>query len=325
LAPKVSRRKKILLALLALLLLLLAILFGWYLTNRKPLSELPGLRNEGMPHYAFSMYGTTRPLGVAVSPSGERIYVTESDGSRLVKVFNRGGKQVGILQPPKAAGASHVPVYVAVHPITGAVYVSDRMTQSIYVYDVKGKRSTFSPGGKLGGGWQPLGLTFDKGGNLYVTDVSSKPHRVLQFGPDGKLLRTLGAKAGLSFPNGIGMDNKGTAYVGDSNNGRVVSLDAAGTLTSLINRGVGQGDVGLPRGVAIDSRNRLYVVDTSSHFIKVYRLGATKVPSVTFLGSFGDEGQLDGKFEYPNGVAVDTKGRVYVTDRENNRVQVWSY
>jgi DNA-binding beta-propeller fold protein YncE len=44
-----------------------------------------------------------------------------------------------------------------------------------------------------------------------------------------------------------------------------------------------------------------------------------------YLADFGVEGVDDGEFEYPNGVAVDDRARVYVTDRENNRVQVWGY
>ncbi|MHB8275070.1 MAG: NHL repeat-containing protein [Dermatophilaceae bacterium] len=318
------RRKRILLALLALLVLLFAILFGWYLSTRKPLSQLPGLTQEKLPHYVSSFYGVTRPMGVAVSPSGERIYVTESDGTRLVRVYDKAGNKVGTLAPPKSTGAGHVPVYVAVDPVTSNVYVSDRPTQAVYIYDAKGAYlRTFAPRGDLGGGWQPLGLAFDKPGNLYVTDVSSTVHRVLVFGRDGTLRRTLGSTGKLSFPNGIAIDPQGTAYVSDSNNGRLVTFDPAGTLGVKINRGVGQGDLGLPRGVAIDTSNRLYVVDTSAHAVKIYRLAASKAP--TFIGSFGDEGSLDGTFEYPNGVATDTRSRIYVTDRENNRVQVWSY
>jgi len=33
----------------------------------------------------------------------------------------------------------------------------------------------------------------------------------------------------------------------------------------------------------------------------------------------------DGEFNFPNGLALDSTGRLYVTDRENNRVQVWGY
>ena len=39
----------------------------------------------------------------------------------------------------------------------------------------------------------------------------------------------------------------------------------------------------------------------------------------------GGEGVADGQFEYPNSVAIDARGRVYVADTFNDRVQVWSY
>lgn len=318
------RRKRILLALLALLILLAAIV-GWWLWTH-PDEPLPGLTKDKLPQYSFSLYGTEGPMGVAVSPSGERIYVTSSEGIKAVQVYDRKGKTVGTLAPPKSTGASHVPVYVAVDPITSDVYVSDRASQAVYVYDAKGAYlRAFAPTGDLAGGWQPLGLAFDKRGALYVTDVSGSSHRVLVFGRDGALVRTLGTGGRLSFPNGIAIGPGGTVNVSDSNNGRLVIFDQAGKLVATVNRGVGQGDLGLPRGAAIDKENRLYVVDTSAHEVKVYRIAAGKSTLPTFIGTFGQEGQLDGTFEYPNGVATDSSSRVYVTDRENNRVQVWSY
>ena len=155
--------------------------------------------------------------------------------------------------------------------------------------------------------------------------MSGATHRVLVFGRDGALVRTLGAGGRLSFPNGIAIAPSGAVHVSDSNNGRLVIFDQAGKLVATVNRGVGQGDLGLPRGTAIDTKNRLYVVDTSAHEVKVYRIAPGKAALPTFIGTFGQEGQLDGTFEYPNGVATDSSSRVYVTDRENNRVQVWSY
>jgi DNA-binding beta-propeller fold protein YncE len=321
-----SKRWKI--TLLIILLLIFALLVGWYLLHRKPLSELPGLSRAKVPHYEFSIYGTSHPLGVAVTPSGGRIYVTDTDGDRLVRVFDHSGKSVGTLKPPASTGASHAPVYAAINPKTNTVYVSDRLTSSVYIYDAKGAFvRAFAPKAKLDGGWAPLGLAFDPDGNLYVTDVrgpTSATHRVLVFGPDGTLLRTLGSGA-LSFPNGIVVDPRGNVDVSDSNNGRLVIFNPAGKVTAAINRGIGEGDLGMPRGTAIDDSGRLFVVDTADHMLRVYSLGSSKHETPKYIGSVGGEGQVDGRFEYPNGVATDVRAHIYVTDRENNRVQVWGY
>lgn len=321
-----TRRRRIAAFILVGLLLLVFIgITVFYFTTRKPLTTIPGITREDVPHYVFSIYGVSRPMGVAVSPSGDRIYVTESDGTRLVRVFDRAGKPVGALQAPPS-GATHIPVYVAINPVTRDVYVSDRPARAVYVYNEKGVyRGEFHPRGNLGGGWEPLGLAFDADGALYATDVSGPYHRLLVFRRDGTLLRTLGAPKQFSFPNGIVVDGRGTVFLTDSNNGRLVVFDAEGTLSTTIGRGVGAGDLGLPRGVAIGDGGRLYVVETASHEVKVFRLRGTAAQPPRYVGSFGVEGQANGAFEYPNGVAADGRARVYVTDRENNRVQVWSY
>jgi tripartite motif-containing protein 71 len=327
-APVASKRRRWLivgLSIVTLLVLLLALLSIWALHTRKPLTTLPGIGKD-VPHYAFSIYGMTQPLGVAVTKSGNRIYVTESGGTREVKVYDRSGKPVGALKPPKSTGAAHVPVYVAISPVNGDVYVSDRVAAEVYVYDSDGKfLRTFQPKGDIGPGWAPLGLAFDGKGRLYVTDVRADPHRVLVFDEDDTLERAIGVDDGLSFPNGVTVDAHGRIEVSDSNNGRVLVFDADGEQLAAITRGVGRGDLGLPRGATVDSNGLLYVVDTFNHAVRIYRVGTAKSPLPTYIDSFGDEGTLDGLFEYPNGIATDTRARVYVTDRENNRLQVWTY
>ena len=325
---KKGRRNAKKIAALVILLLLLAALFGWYLMNRKPLSELPGLSTTKLPHYQSSIYGATKPLGVAVSASGDRIYVTESDGERVVRVYDRAGKPSGTLKPASSTGREHLPMYVAISPTTQDVYVSDRFTASIYVYDAKGTYlRTFAPKGDLGGKWNPLGLAFGPDGSLYVTDIrglTAKTHRVVVFGPDGLLVRSMGAPGQLNFPNGIVVDGQGNIEVSDSNNGRLVVFGQYGKMLATISQGIGEGDLGLPRGAAVDDVGRLFVADTADHMVRVYTVEKSKA-TPTYVGSFGGEGQLDGTFEYPNGVATDKRAHIYITDRENNRVQVWGY
>ena len=70
---RLRRRRK-----LALLLLLLGVLGifvligGLYMVTRKPLTDLPipGISNAKLPQYVFSIYGVSRPIGVAVSQIG---------------------------------------------------------------------------------------------------------------------------------------------------------------------------------------------------------------------------------------------------------------
>src|SRR5450756_689315 len=92
---KMSKKRKSMIAALLIALVILALLFVWYLMNRKPLSELPGLTSTTMPHYEFSIYGMTEPVGVAANASGDRIYVTETAGENLVRVYDAKGKALG--------------------------------------------------------------------------------------------------------------------------------------------------------------------------------------------------------------------------------------
>ena len=99
--------------------------------------------------------------------------------------------------------------------------------------------------------------------------MSGPFNRVHEFGPDGKLVRTIGEAGMFSFPNGVAVDAAGNLYVTDSNHGRLVVFDPSGQQRGFIKRGPGQGDLGLPRGTAIDDQGRVYVVDTTSHSVQL--------------------------------------------------------
>jgi len=323
---RVDRRKLLLLAVLAAAAVMLMIFSAWYLLFRKPITEfpLPPIGVEPMPGYAYSVYGANSPTGVAVTADGSRIYATQTSGDSAVFIFDGRGSQVGALVPPNT-GTSHVFVYVAVNPLNGDVYVSDRPAGQIHIYSPDDEYvRTFEPPESLVG-WQPLGLSFDGAGNLFVTDVSLQ--RVHEFDAQGTLVRTIGATGQFNFPNSVVKDANGLIYVADSNNGRVVVLDPTGSQMSVLRRGPDDSDLGLPRGMAIDDQQRLFVVDATDQSVKVYRPAADPAVSAspTFIGLFGVGGTGDGAFHFPNAVATDTRGRVYVADWDNDRVQVWTY
>jgi DNA-binding beta-propeller fold protein YncE len=321
------RRKAIFLLVLLGLLATLTTIALWYFLFRQPVTALPlpGIPQVEVPAYSTAVYGAQRPSGVAVSPSGDRIYVTQSEGSRVGLVFDAAGTKLGTMAPPEATGTDHAPVYAAVDPLTSEVYVSDRLTGAIYIYDRDGAyQRTFTLAAQRPG-WQPLGLAFDSKGNLYVTDLSGPFQKVLVIDRAAAVVRTLGENDKLSFPNGVAVDGTGNVYVSDSNNGRLLMYGADGKVRAQIGRGSGQGNLGLPRGLAVDGSGRVFVADSTGQGVFVYRAPAGDERRLQYLGYVGGEGVSDGMFEYPNSVAIDARGRVYVADTFNDRVQIWSY
>jgi tripartite motif-containing protein 71 len=77
--------------------------------------------------------------------------------------------------------------------------------------------------------------------------------------------------------------------------------------------------------VAVDNGGKVYVGDATGQGVFVFRAPAGDDRRLDYIGFFGGEGVADGQFEFPNGVAVDERGRVYVADTVNDRFQIWSY
>lgn len=124
----------------------------------------------------------------------------------------------------------------------------------------------------------PHGLSVDRDGNLWATDVAL--HQVVKLSPAGRVLLTLGTRAepgadGQHFnrPTQVGFAKDGTILVTDGyRNTRVARFSADGR----------------------------------------------------FLGQWGTPGKGPGEFNTPHGIAIDAAGKVYVADRQNDRVQVFS-
>ena len=47
-------------------------------------------------------------------------------------------------------------------------------------------------------------------------------------------------------------------------------------------------------------------------------------PHVKFLRKWGIRGSGDGEFRWPQGLGIDSEGKIYVSDRGNNRIQVFN-
>jgi len=155
--------------------------------------------------------------------------------------------------------------------------------------------------------------------NVYVAHRGPKP--VLVFDRDGKFLRGWGHDS-IKTPHGLRIDREGNLWMTDVGNHLVLKFDPEGKL--LLSLGV-KGKAGSdekhfdrPTDVAVTNDGTFYVTDGygNSRMMVFAKDG-------TLLRQWGTKGTGDGQFHLPHSIVRDDQGRVYVGDRENDRVQVF--
>ncbi len=159
----------------------------------------------------------------------------------------------------------------------------------------------------------PSATAFDASGNLYIADFTND--NVIEI-PDvsGALVPASQSTlipatmvfngTALSKPSGLAVGPKGTLYISDLGNSRVVSYNLITGQTAVPLTGLKN-----PWGVAVDSSGSLYVADTGNGNVLIDALGAQStlaVPGVTA----------------PWGIAVDPSGSLVVSDHASGNI-VW--
>jgi DNA-binding beta-propeller fold protein YncE len=208
-----------------------------------------------------------------------------------------------------------------------------------------------------GGHWGELiRVDTDPKGNIWVyhrcfntepegaaTCVGRTEPPILQFDKSGKLLKSFGGGM-FAFPHGFTVDAEGNVWASDANAGQAVlgkpAIAAEGpfkgqkmggqvfkfspdgkVLLTLGKPGVaGSGNdvFDRPTGVAVLPDGTIFVSDGHGRNDRVMKFAKDG----TFIKSFGRHGSGPGEFDQPHDINFDSQGRVFVADRNNNRVQI---
>jgi hypothetical protein len=169
--------------------------------------------------------------------------------------------------------------------------------------------------------WGPMsGATTAPNGNIWV--VSRKNQQVIEYQPDGKFVQAWGEGL-LAGPHEIKVDGQGNVWLVDNGKHCVLKCSPQGkvllTLGTPGESGCDDRHFWKPTDVAISNQGDVYVADGYGN-ARVVRFDKDG----KFVQAWGKLGVEPGEFNLPHAVAVDSKGRVYVGDRNNARVQVFS-
>jgi serine/threonine protein kinase/DNA-binding beta-propeller fold protein YncE len=210
----------------------------------------------------------------------------------------------------------------------GKIVVADTSRRDFQVFGRDGRllgESRPGPSGKqaakTGGGVfsKPSAVAIDSRGRIYAADSSD--HYIRIFDGQGTFQRELLNKQGKDGGIlGLLCDSAGNLYLSDPGNGcvQVMSIEKGTWTRKVGSKGVGEGKMQLPQGIALDRSGQLFVVDYGTSKISVFSKAGF------FQRCWGGKGTGKGEFNVPRGIAVDNTGRVYVGDSLNHRVQVFS-
>ncbi|MBB5061413.1 sugar lactone lactonase YvrE [Granulicella aggregans] len=139
-------------------------------------------------------------------------------------------------------------------------------------------------------------------------------------------------------PTGVALDPTvtGNYYIADSINNRIRLVTAStGKISTVAGSATGgfAGDGGAatsaelsdPTAVAVDSSGNLYIADTGNQRIRKVTKTTGFITTIAGNGTSGYSGDgglpTSAKLNYPQGIAVDTTGNIYIADTSNSRVR----
>ena len=167
--------------------------------------------------------GLERPVGIAVSPDGDRIYVVDTGGvssrNHGVHIFDRRGNKIrAVTTRGSEEGEFNLPKDCALGP-DGNLYVVDTGNFRVQVFDGEGNfLRTFGEAGRYPGQFgHPKGVALDRDGKIYVSDTNFGIFQI--FNNEGRILMAVGNRSDdggpgtFLLPAGISVDVDGRIYV----------------------------------------------------------------------------------------------------------------
>ena len=187
----------------------------------------------------------------------------------------------------------------------------------------------------------PLGIAFDKTGNLYIADHDN--NRLRKVDLTGIITSVAGGAAalgdggpadssGLFSPSAVVIDTSGNIFIADAGNDRIRKINTSGIISTFAGGACNNsGDGGAatwaglcsPSAIALDNAGNMYIADGNNRIRKVNAAGIiSNYAGTGTLGYTGDNGLATAAtLRYATGLAIDKNGNLYIADNSNNVVR----
>ncbi len=163
------------------------------------------------------------------------------------------------------------------------------------------------------------GIAVDSKDQVYVFTRANPPVQV--YGIDGKFIRAWGEKT-IGRAHHIKIGPEGNVWVADIGNHTVQKYTPEGKLLLTIGitgyPGRDEKHLNMPTDMAIAANGDIFISDGYGNARVMHYDKSGK-----YLNQWGDWGHKPGRFNLPHAIAIDSKNRIYVADRNNVRVQVF--